>query len=78
MDCGAKEICIGLDRDFKESGDEDFYEVIKKLEKLYQKYSTYANISFLFDKNNLLGYKQSPTDCGKEAFFYLWRNRVVL
>ena len=78
LDCGAKEICIGLDRDFKESGDEDYYDVIKKLEKLYQKYSTYANISFLFDKDNLLGYKQSPTDCGKEAFFYLWRNRVVL
>lgn len=78
LDAGAKEICIGLDRDFQESGDDDFYGVVKKLENLYQKYSTYANISFLFDKEHLLGYKQSPTDCGKEAFFYLWRNRVIL
>jgi hypothetical protein len=25
-----------------------------------------------------LGEKCSPTDCGKEAFEYLWRHRVVL
>lgn len=78
LDCGAKEICIGLDRDFQEHGDDDFNSLIKKLEKLYQKYSTYANISFLFDKDNLLGYHNSPTDCGKDAFIYLWRNRVIL
>lgn len=78
LDYGAKEICIGLDRDFQEQGDDDFNNLIKKLEKLYQKYSTYANISFLFDKDNLLKYKSSPTDCGKDVFIYLWRNRVIL
>lgn len=78
LDSGAKEICIGLDKDFHEPGDEDFDKVVKKLESLYQKYSTYVNISFLFDKENLLGYKCSPTDISKEIFFYLWRNRVVL
>ena len=78
LDSGAKEICIGLDRDFKEHGDDDFHSLIKKLEKLYQKYSTYANISFLFDKENLLEYHNSPTDCNKDVFLYLWRNRVVL
>lgn len=78
LDNGAKEVCIGLDKDFHEPGDEDFDKVVKKLESLYQKYSTYVNISFLFDKENLLGYHNSPTDCGKDAFFYLWRNRVIL
>lgn len=78
LDSGAKEICIGLDRDFHENGDEDSQNLINKLEKLYHKYSTYANISFLYDKENLLKYKASPTDCGKEIFMYLWRNRIVL
>ena len=78
LDNGAKEICIGLDRDFEENGDEDSKKLINKLEKIYQKYSAYANISFLFDKENLLNFHNSPTDCGKDVFLYLWRNRIVL
>jgi len=78
LDNGAKEICIGLDKDFHENGDDDFKTLVNKLEKLYQKYSTYANISFLFDKEDLLDYKFSPTDAGKDIFLYLWRNRVIL
>lgn len=78
LDSGAKELVIGFDKDFQESGTEDFYHVVNKLEKIYQKYSAYVNISFLFDKENLLDYKNSPTDCGKDAFMYLWKNRIFL
>lgn len=78
LDSGAKEIVIGLDKDFTDLGSEEFYSVTEKLEKIYRKYSAYANVSFLFDKYNLLNYKSSPTDCGKDAFFYLWRNRVYI
>ena len=50
-----------------------------KLQKIYDKYSPYTTISFLFDKeNNQLGYKDSPLDCGKDKFLYLFRNRVIL
>ena len=78
LDAGAKEIVIGLDKDFQEAGSEEFYQLTNKLEKIYLKYAVYANISFLFDKEGLLGYHSSPTDAGKEAFFYLWRNREYL
>lgn len=71
LDAGAKEIVIGLDKDFQEAGSEEFYQLTNKLEKIYLKYAVYANISFLFDKEGLLGYHSSPTDAGKEAFFYL-------
>ena len=30
----------------------------------------------MFDKNNLLGYKDSPIDCGKDKFIELFINRV--
>lgn len=76
---GAKEIVIAFDKDFESIGSEDYYKVIDKLQKIYDKYSSSVNISFLFDKEcNQLGYKDSPLDCGPEKFLYLWRNRVVI
>lgn len=78
LDCGVQELVIGFDKDFQAIGDEDFIKVTSKLQKLYDKYSCYVNVSFLFDKEKVLGYKNSPLDCGKDAFLYLFRNRVVI
>lgn len=79
LDSGAKEVCIGFDADYQKIGDEDWEKVIKKLQNIYSKYKAYANISFLFDSSGLLlGYKQSPTDAGKEVFMELWKNRIFL
>jgi hypothetical protein len=79
LDAGVNEVVIGFDKDFEELGSEEYFEVIEKLEKLYSKYNTYANISFLFDaENDTLGYKNSPFDNGKNAFLKLWRNRIYL
>lgn len=79
LDLHIHELVIGFDKDFDEIGTEDYNKVINKLQKIYDKYSSYVNISFLFDKeNNVLGYKNSPLDCGKDAFLHLWRNRIVI
>lgn len=79
LEHGAKEIVIAFDRDFEEIGSDEYWQVEDKLMKIYNKYGVSANISFLFDKEcNQLGYKDSPLDCGKEKFLYLFRNRVVL
>lgn len=78
-EAGAKEICIAFDADYEKIGDENWEQVVKKLQKIYDKYSAYVDISFLFDtKGTMLGYKDSPTDCGKEVFMELWKNRVNL
>ena len=79
LDSGVQEIIIGFDKDFQEFGTDEYKQVVDKLEKIYHKYGAYVNISFLFDKeNNQLGYKDSPLDCGKDKFLYLFRNRVIL
>ena len=79
VEAGAKEICIAFDADYEQIGDENWEQVVKKLQKIYDKYSAYINISFLFDtKGTMLGYKDSPTDRGKEVFMELWKNRVCL
>lgn len=76
---GVKEIIIGFDKQFKEIGDEEFKKWTRKLTNIHKKYHNYVNISFLFDKkNNLLGYKDSPTDRGRDAFIELYMNRITL
>ena len=79
MKCGIQELVIGFDKDFQELNTEEHQQVEKKLLKLYDKYNHRVNVSFLFDiENNTLGYKDSPLDCGKEAFLHLWRNRIMI
>ena len=78
LDCGAKEIVVGFDKDFKDFNSDERIHVTNKLEKINQKFGNQVNISFLFDVYDLLEEKSSPLDCGKEAFEYLWRHRVVL
>ena len=62
----------------KDFNSDERVHVTNKLEKINQKFGHQVNISFLFDAYDLLEEKSSPLDCGKEAFEYLWRHRVVL
>lgn len=75
---GVKEFCFAFDKDFEKIGDDNFKRVKDNFIKINEKYSSYAEISFLFDKHNLLGYKCSPIDCGKEAFLELFKDRIIL
>lgn len=77
-DCGAKEIIIAFDRQFEELGDDEFKKLTKKLTNIHSKYKNYVNISFMFDKDKITGYKDSPIDCGKEKFLKLFKERISL
>ena len=77
LDAGVKEIVLGFDKDFQEMRGKEYNDVVKKIDNIYNKYKNRITISVLFDKWSLLGYKNSPLDCGKEAFLYLWRNRIM-
>lgn len=76
---GVSELIIAFDRDFEDDDVEGQREVERKLQRIYDKYNSLMNISFLYDsQKNMLPYKGSPIDNGKEAFMYLFRNRVIL
>ena len=75
---GVEEIIICLDKQFQEPGDDEFKKLIKNLTSIHQKYGKYVNISYMFDKENLLGYKDSPIDKSKEVFLELYKKRVNL
>ncbi len=74
----VEEIIVAFDKQFKEIGDDEFKRWVKKLTDIYNKYNKYVTVSFLFDKWNLLGYKDSPIDKGKDIFLELCNRRIYL
>jgi hypothetical protein len=78
LDAGAEEIIIAFDRQFQKIGDEEFKHLKTNLIRLRGKYKNFATISFIFDKNMITGYKDSPIDCGPDIFLQLFKERIIL
>ncbi len=78
MSLKPNEIIIGFDRQYQEIGDEEWRKWTDKLKAIHDKYGAYCQISFLFDKEHLLDYKDSPTDKGKDIFLELFQKRIFL
>lgn len=76
INLGVNEIIVGLDHDFTDVNSEEAKRKIKNLKSIHKKYGQYVTISFLWDKENLLSLKASPTDEGKDKFLYLFKNRI--
>lgn len=69
-----KEIIICFDKEEKKSEDKYF----QKLWNIGKKYQNYCNFSFVYDRENLLSMKDSPSDRGKEIFDELVKRRVII
>jgi hypothetical protein len=78
MSLGVEEIIIAYDKQFKESGDPEWQRLKKNLVNIHLKYGAYVQISYMFDKEDLLDYKDSPIDKGPEVFLKLFQNRITL
>ena len=78
VNLGVEEIIVAFDRQFKEQNDEEFKHLVRNFKAFHKKYHQYAQISFIFDKNDLLPYKASPIDCGPDVFMTLFKERVML
>ena len=78
LDAGAEEIIIAFDRQFEEVGDDEFKRLKTNLIRVRDRYKNFATISFIFDKNMITGYKDSPIDCGPQVFLQLFKERIIL
>jgi hypothetical protein len=78
LSLGVKEIVVAFDKQFKILGDDEWKRWTTKLTNIYNKYSSKVQISFMFDKWNLLEYKDSPVDQGAETFMKLFKERITL
>lgn len=74
--CNINEICIGFDKEFHNNNDKEMTDYFNKLSAMCKKYLPYCNFSFIFDFENLLDYKDSPIDKGKEVFEKLYKGRI--
>ncbi len=78
IQCGAKEIVIAFDREYKDRKDVKNEKYYNKLYELANRYRLYCNMSFIFDFNNILKEKDSPIDRGIDNFNYLLQRRIKL
>ena len=78
LDAGVKEMTIAFDRQFQAIGDDEFKHLTNNLIKLHNKYKNYLDISIIFDKQMLTGYKDAPVDDGKDIFLQLWKTKIYL
>lgn len=76
LSLGVREITLAFDRQFKQIGDEEYERWIKKLQNIAKKYKNFCSITFMFDTQGLLDYKDSPIDKGKEVFQQMFDNRL--
>ena len=72
--CQPQEIVICFDKEEKPNEQKYFY----KLWNICKKYSNYCNFSFIYDRENLLNYKDSPSDRGKDVFKELLKRRIMV
>ena len=78
LSLGTKEIVMAFDKQYQESGDKEWKSLTEKYISFKNKYGKFINISFIWDKENLLNYKDSPIDQGKDNFLTLFKNRIFL
>ena len=75
---GTEELIVALDKEYKNEHEYNTY--LKVLTKKFEKFQSFFTITFVLDDFNssLLGYKDSPSDHGKEVFEKLLRRRKIL
>lgn len=69
-----REIVICFDKEEKQN-QTIYYE---KLRAICEKYKNYCRFSFIYDRNNLLELKESPTDRGQKVFEKLLEGRIFV
>lgn len=76
LDLGVEEFIIALDKQYKDYRDVEAISWFNKIMRNIEELINYARVSILWDFNNLLGYKDSPTDKGADIYKLLLKNRI--
>lgn len=72
---GVREIILAYDKEF-EDGNEEMKRVYEeKLKHITQPLSTLFDVSYIFDEDGLMGYKQSPFDVPRESLVTLMKHK---
>lgn len=77
LECGAREMAVAFDSDYDSVEDDEARAIADRLLAISHKASPYLRVTFIWDKDGLLGYKDSPFDKGEEVFKELWAKRLT-
>ena len=69
---------LSFDKEYDFPASNKGEEYFNKLYSICNKYKQYYNFSFIYDREGLLGLKDSPVDRGKEVFEELFKKRVIV
>lgn len=76
---GVREVIIALDKQYETLDSEECKKWAKHIkDKIINQLCPYVTVSVLWDTNDLLNYKDSPTDRGKETLLKLMDNKIYV
>lgn len=87
LSLGVEEVIIALDKQYiqedidnkaNKTNYNEFTLYLKKIRKIVKMFEKQCNVLIVMDFDNLIEYKSSPIDCGKEIFETLLKKRVIL
>jgi len=75
-DLKVEEVIIGLDKQYENLESKEHDDYIKKVSKIADKLVNYVNVYIIYCTDDQLGYKESPTDKGKETLESLMNEKI--
>lgn len=78
IDLGVTEVIFALDKQYQKKHTEEYAKYQKKIMKMAKKFTNFTDVSIMWDTKDLLDYKDSPTDKGKEVFEELFKTRIPI
>lgn len=79
LDLGVREVIVAMDKQYNSTDSDECRKWAKHIkENIINKLSSFVVVSVLWDVTDLLGYKDSPTDKGKETLLKLMENKIYV
>ena len=75
LSLNVDEVILAFDKQYTVIDSEEYKLWDNKFKKIASLFTPYVNFSIIRDYNNLLDYKDSPTDKGKDIFLKLYKDR---
>ena len=79
LNLGIEEVFIAFDKEYTnedyENKSEPYLKYCDKLLKLANMFSTFSRVYVVFDSHNILPYKASPSDMGKDVLQFLMKSK---
>lgn len=72
----VQELIIALDREYEDPFSLQGKQYFDKIYALGQKYTSYMDVSMIFDFHQHIGLKDAPIDKGQETFETLYKERI--